>query len=138
MYAVRAFGPHPGDGRAAAKRASSRGLQRSWPGGNMRGWTKGALGLLGGVIALGLGQAQAQEIKLGAFMPISGITADVGAQIKAGIEVAVDRANAGGAHVKVMWYDTEGKADVGLNAVNRALTVDKIDAAVGFLSSDIF
>jgi branched-chain amino acid transport system substrate-binding protein len=99
---------------------------------------KGCLGLLGWAVVLGVAPVTAQEIKLGAFMPVSGITADVGAQIKAGIEVAVDRANASGAHVKVQWYDTEGKADVGLNAVNRALAVDKIAAAVGFLSSDVF
>jgi len=64
------------------------------------------------------------EIKIGAFMPISGISADVGAQIKAGTEVAVERVQGAGdqprgqAHrVRVIWYDDEGKADVGLNAV---------------------
>jgi len=88
--------------------------------------------------------ARAQdEIKLGAFMPISGISADVGAQIKAGIEVAAERAGpvpVGGkpARVRVIWYDTEGKGDVGLNVVTRALTVDRITAGVGFLSSDVF
>ena len=32
----------------------------------------------------------------------------------------------------------EGKGDTGLNVVTRALTVDKITAGVGFLSSDVF
>jgi branched-chain amino acid transport system substrate-binding protein len=87
----------------------------------------------------------AGEIKLGAFMPLSGISADVGAQIKAGAEIAAERAEAQGlklggkpARVRMIWYDDEGKADVGLNAVTRALTVDKITAGVGFLSSDVF
>ena len=78
-------------------------------------------------------------------MPISGISADVGAQIKAGTEVAVERVQAQGIslggkphRVRVIWYDDEGKADVGLNAVTRALTVDKIHVAVGVLSSDVF
>src|SRR5512137_1459078 len=31
------------------------------------------------------------EVKLGAFLPISGISADVGAQMKAGTEVALER-----------------------------------------------
>ncbi len=104
----------------------------------------------GALLALGAGAVPAQaqdggEIKLGAFMPISGISADVGAQIKTGIEVAVERANEQGIRlggrphrVRVIWYDTEGKGDVGLNAVTRALTVDKIRAGVGFLSSDVF
>ncbi|HTZ35883.1 MAG TPA: ABC transporter substrate-binding protein [Stellaceae bacterium] len=98
----------------------------------------GLIGCFGLLWLCAAAPAAAQEIKLGAFMPITGITADVGTQIKAGIEVAVDRANANGAHVRVLWYDTEGKADVGLNAVTRALSVDKIDTAIGFLSSDIF
>ena len=90
------------------------------------------------------GVAVAQdEIRVGAFAPLSGISADVGAQIRAGIEVAVERAGefqVGGkpAKLRVIWYDDEGKGDVGLNVVTRALTVDKIHAGVGFLSSDVF
>jgi branched-chain amino acid transport system substrate-binding protein len=86
-----------------------------------------------------------EEVRIGAFAPISGISADVGAQIKAGTEVAVERVQQQGLgvggrphRVRVIWYDTEGKGDVGLNVVTRALTVDKIHAGVGFLSSDVF
>src|SRR5471032_1189840 len=85
-----------------------------------------------------------QEIKLGAFVTLSGISADVGAQMKAGIEVAVERiaptfmVNGVKTPIKVIWYDDEGKGDTGLNVVTRALTVDKITAGVGFLSSDVF
>ena len=83
------------------------------------------------------------EIKIGAFLPVSGISADVGAQIKAGIEVAVERTGTiplGGkpTKVRVIWYDTEGKGDVGLTVVTRALTVDRVHAGIGFLSSDVF
>ena len=85
------------------------------------------------------------EIRLGAFAPLSGISADVGAQIKAGAEVALDRIAEPGIRlggkpyrVRITWYDTEGKGDVGLNVVTRALTVDKIHVGVGFLSSDVF
>ena len=85
-----------------------------------------ALSLLVVVLLTGVGlhEPAAQdvgEIKLGAFAPISGATADVGAQIKAGAEVAVERFNEqavrlGGKRyrVRLMWYDTEGKGDVGL------------------------
>lgn len=92
-----------------------------------------------------VGAQDVGEIRLGAFMPISGLSADVGGQIKAGIEVAVERANQQGLRlggkpyqVRAIWYDTEGKGDVGLNVVTRALTVDKIHIGVGFLSSDVF
>src|SRR5689334_8462823 len=88
--------------------------------------------------------ARAQdEVKLGAFLPISGISADVGAQMKAGTEVALERMatlQVGGKpmKVRVIFYDDEGKGDVGLNVVTRALTVDKINVGMGFLSSDAF
>jgi len=59
--------------------------------------------------------------------------------------VAVERAQEQGIRlggkpyrVRVIWYDDEGKGDVGLNVVTRALTVDRIHAGVGFLSSDVF
>jgi branched-chain amino acid transport system substrate-binding protein len=103
--------------------------------------------LLAGAVALGFaaGSAQAQqEIKLGAFVTLSGISADVGAQMKAGIEVAVESmaptymVNGVKTPIKVIWYDDEGKGDTGLNVVTRALTVDKITAGIGFLSSDVF
>jgi ABC-type branched-subunit amino acid transport system substrate-binding protein len=78
--------------------------------------------LLIGVAALGLSAGsvvQAQEIKLGAFVTLSGISADVGAQMKAGIEVAVERmapgftVNGVPTPIKVIWYDDEGKGDTG-------------------------
>lgn len=112
----------------------------------MRHWWLGAFGTCLSVAALAVaGPAKAQdEIKIGAFMPVTGVTADVGAQMRAGIEVAVERANARGVKLdrpyklRVIWYDTEGKGDVGLNVVTRALSVDKIDIGVGFISSDVF
>src|SRR5262245_23999849 len=60
----------------------------------MNGTTTIVLGILLALV-VGIAALDAQdaaEIKLGAFMPISGISADVGAQIKAGTEVAVERA----------------------------------------------
>jgi branched-chain amino acid transport system substrate-binding protein len=100
------------------------------------------LGLAAFLAAPLLAGAQ-DEVKLGAFLPISGISADVGAQMKAGTEVAVERMgtlHVGGKpmKVRVIWYDDEGKGDVGLNVVTRALTVDKIHVGMGFLSSDVF
>jgi branched-chain amino acid transport system substrate-binding protein len=112
----------------------------------MRHWWLGAPGICLAAAALAAaGPARAEdEIKIGAFLPVTGVTADVGAQMKAGIEVAVERANAAGVKLdkpyklQVLWYDTEGKGDVGLNVVTRALSVDKIDVGVGFISSDVF
>src|SRR5713226_6931818 len=98
---------------------------------------------LAALLAAPLAACAQDEIRLGAFLPISGISADVGAQMKAGAEVALERmatVQVGGkpAKVRVIWYDDEGKGDVGLNVVTRALTVDKIHVGMGFLASDVF
>lgn len=98
------------------------------------------------VVGLPSGWASAQEmtVKIGAFVTLSGVSADVGAQMKAGMQVAVDRIakdyTVGGkpAKIEVIYYDDEGRADVALNAVTRALTVDKINVGIGFLSSDVY
>jgi branched-chain amino acid transport system substrate-binding protein len=112
----------------------------------MGNWWVRTPGICLGIVALAAASpASAQdEIKIGAFLPVTGVTADVGAQMKAGIEVAVERANAAGVKLdklyklRVIFYDTEGKGDVGLNVVTRALSVDKINVGVGFISSDVF
>lgn len=96
-------------------------------------------------VAFGLAPmgAKAQELVLGAFLTLSGPGGDLGSQMKAGMEMAVDRMQqnfaVGGkpTKIRVIWYDDEGKGDVGLNVVTRALTVDHINVAVGFNSSDI-
>lgn len=89
--------------------------------------------------------AGAVDLRIGAFIPATGAQADVGVQMKGGIDVAIEWlqahpivVNGEPVNIKVIYYDDEAKADVGLNAVTRALTVDKIHAAIGFLSSDVF
>lgn len=89
-------------------------------------------------------EASAQQIlKLGAFVTASGPGADLGSQMRAGIEVAVERmakdfmVDGKPVQVQLVWYDDEGKGDVGLSAVTRAITVDKINVAIGFNSTDI-
>ena len=101
------------------------------------------IALLLATLAAAAPAAAQDEIRVGAFAPLSGISADVGAQMRAGAEVALERLGelrlGGRAHrIRLIWYDTEGKGDVGLNAVIRALTVDRVHAGVGFLSSDVF
>jgi branched-chain amino acid transport system substrate-binding protein len=98
------------------------------------------VGLLPGIAS----EASAQQtLKVGAFVTASGPGADLGAQMRSGIEVAVERIakeytiDGKPAQIQVIWYDDEGKGDVGLSAVTRALTVDKINVAIGFNSTDI-
>ena len=114
-------------------------------------WTSIGIGLLTLAVLSGLfawreGDAQeVGEIHMGGFAPITGISADIGAQMKNGAEVAVERVNQQGIRIggkpyriRMTWYDDEGKGDVGLNVVTRALTVDHIHIGIGFISSDVF
>jgi branched-chain amino acid transport system substrate-binding protein len=111
----------------------------------MRATLRTGLFLLLAALILPITPAWAQdEVKIGAFVTLSGVSADVGEQMKAGIEVAAERIakgyEVGGKpmKVRVIYYDDEGKADTGLNVVTRALTVDRINVGIGFLSSDVF
>jgi branched-chain amino acid transport system substrate-binding protein len=85
-------------------------------------------------------------IKMGVFGPFTGPYVDVGSDIKNGIEMAVRFQNeAGGVQVgkekyrvELVYGDTESKVEAGLSAIDKLITVDKIDIAVGFLHSHIF
>ncbi len=87
-----------------------------------------------------------KAVKMGAFCPLTGPYVDTGTEIKNGIDFAVKLQNqAGGIQVgkdkylvNLVWGDTESKVEVGLSVVEKLITVDKIDVAVGFLHSHIF
>lgn len=114
----------------------------------MRTTTLGIRGLLGLLLALVVmvGPATAQEvIKVGLFSTLTGQGADMGTRIMDGMRMAIDEYNAAGVvvggktyRIQPIRYDDEGKVEVGLSITERALGVDKIDLAVGFLYSGIF
>ncbi len=103
------------------------------------------------VVVLGLALsastvAAAEILKMGAFCPLTGPYVDVGTDIKNGIQLAVKLKNQEGGvlvggekrRVELAWGDTESKVEVGLSVVDKVVTVDKCDVAVGFLHSHIF
>jgi branched-chain amino acid transport system substrate-binding protein len=90
--------------------------------------------------------AAEKVVKMGAFCPLTGPYVDVGTDIKNGIQLAVKLKNQEGGipiggekhRVKLVWGDTESKVEVGLSVIDKVVTVDKVDVAVGFLHSHIF
>jgi branched-chain amino acid transport system substrate-binding protein len=90
--------------------------------------------------------AAEKVLKMGAFCPLTGPYVDVGTDIKNGIQLAVKLKNQEGGvlvggekrRVKLMWGDTESKVEAGLSVIDKVVTVDKVDVAVGFLHSHIF
>ena len=90
--------------------------------------------------------AAEKVVKMGAFAPLTGPHSDNGTELKRGIELAVKLQNQAGGipvgkdkvRVELVWGDTESKVEVGLSVVDKLITVDKIDLAVGFFHSHVF
>ena len=73
----------------------------------------------------------AEEIKLGATLPLSGNYATYGNLIKDGIELAVDELNSSEMPIKVFYEDVPLPGKVIATAINKLLNQDKIHALAG-------
>lgn len=101
--------------------------------------------MLVGLIAFSAFAAE-KVVKIGAFAPLTGPYVDIGTQIANGIKLAVKLANEQGGieiagemyPIELVWGDTESKVEVALSVIDKLITVDHIDVAVGFLHSHIF
>jgi branched-chain amino acid transport system substrate-binding protein len=80
-------------------------------------------------------QAQGSEeiIRIGGFAPFTGPVADVGQQIREGIELAAKHMEKEGIiingkphKIQLFWGDTESKPEVGLSVVEKLITVKRI------------
>src|SRR5215475_5168085 len=112
-----------------------------------------------GAVAFGLaitGAALAQNVKVGAIYPLSGVAASIGVYAKAAIEVAVDIVNndhpelgdlplakgvgltgLGGAKLDVVFADNQGTPAAGQNQTVRLITEEKVVAINGAYQSGI-
>lgn len=79
--------------------------------------------------------ADAQTIKLGVLAPTTGKIAVYGQAVENAVKLAVDQYNKNGGvlgkKVEVIVYDTKGDTTESVNAFNRLVNNDKIDALVG-------
>jgi branched-chain amino acid transport system substrate-binding protein len=88
--------------------------------------------------------AQRGDIKVGVILPLTGPQAITGLKIKNGYELAADEINAaggvkslGGAKLKLIFGDTEGKPDVGVSEVQRLIEKEKVVAIMGCFQSNV-
>lgn len=84
----------------------------------------------------------AQEIVLGAVIPLSGASSTQGEDQRRGIDIAVDEINAaggllGGRKLRVIVEDSGGRAPSALDAAKKLVTVDKVPVVLGEYSSGI-
>ncbi|MDH6165980.1 branched-chain amino acid transport system substrate-binding protein [Variovorax boronicumulans] len=91
------------------------------------------------VTGASLSQAQAQPVKVGIAMDLSGPFAVGGAEAKAGFTVAMKQLNGklGGVPVEFVEADTAGNPDLARQVVERMLLRDKIDLFTGPVGSSV-
>ena len=92
------------------------------------------------MLTLPLG-AKSQDIKIGAIWPLTGSQAAVGQEAKRGLEMAVDRINGSGGvlgrKMRLILEDDKSDPSVGVAAINKLLTADKIQFLVAGYSSTV-
>src|SRR5688572_17120040 len=79
--------------------------------------------------------ADAQPIRVGVFLDLTGMTAGFGAAARDGIQLAADRINAaggvGGRRVVLIFRDDEGRPERASAVVNTLVNQDRVHAVIG-------
>ena len=94
--------------------------------------------LLGGGLVLGLSMtapAQAEELRIGFIAPMTGIFAQIGKDMTNGFQLYLDQHNGklGGADVKFIVEDNQGKPDTAVTKAKKLVLSDKVHMFVGGL-----
>ncbi len=92
--------------------------------------------LLGGTVALGLtATAKSEELRIGYLAPTTGIFAQVGKDMVDGFKMYLDEKNNkfGGADVKFIVEDEQGKPDTAVTKAKKLILQDKVHFFVGGL-----
>ncbi len=84
---------------------------------------------------------EAKEIKIGAVLPLTGEIAEYGKRCKAGIDIAIDELNKGGGikgqALKILYEDSRGNPQEGVNALQKLIKVDGVRVVVGAVASSV-
>ena len=92
-------------------------------------------GLAAGLLAPGLGRAQAGTIKIGSIFSYTGPAAFLGDRMKRSVELFVEEANKkggiGGRRIELTLYDAGSESTKAVLAAKRLIEQDKVDVIVG-------
>ncbi len=82
---------------------------------------------------------QAEELKIGLVVTLSGPSAVLGRQVEGGVQLALDRMDGriGGIDTELIVVDSELKPDVALTRVKRLLERDEVDFVIGTVFSNV-
>jgi branched-chain amino acid transport system substrate-binding protein len=92
--------------------------------------------LLGGALALGLAApAGAEELRIGFISPTTGLYAQIGKDMVDGFQLYLDEhgGKLGGADVKLIVEDDQGKPDLGVTKAKKLILQDKVNLFIGGL-----
>ena len=88
--------------------------------------------------------AETETVRVGALLPFSGGTAAMGAEFKAGMEMAVKNFNEaggvksmGGAQIELVWGDSAGDPQTGVTEIERLITEENVVAMLGPYNSSV-
>lgn len=92
-------------------------------------------------VSLAASALHAQDVTIGAVLPLTGASASIGEDQRRGIELAVERVNASGGvlgkKLRVITEDSGGRAPTALDGAKKLVTVDKVPVVLGEYSSGI-
>ncbi|MHB9057160.1 MAG: ABC transporter substrate-binding protein, partial [Paludibacteraceae bacterium] len=90
------------------------------------------------------GGGDAKEIKIGVILPLTGALAKIGENNKNGYELAVNDVNKnggikalGGAKLKLVYGDSQGKPDVGVSETERLIQNEQVVVVTGAFQSNV-
>lgn len=82
---------------------------------------------------------QTNEIRIGAILPLTGDAALYGEISKSAIDLAVEEINSKGGvqghKISIIYEDSQAKPELAVNAVNKLITVDKVNVIIGPMGS---
>lgn len=95
-------------------------------------------GALAASLVAGLGQAAAEEVVVGAYVPITGALAPLGIDMRNGYQIAVDHvATVKGQPVRLVVEDTQANASRGLQRAQKLVLQDRANVLIGGASSAV-
>jgi branched-chain amino acid transport system substrate-binding protein len=93
------------------------------------------------IFLLGCGKEEADVIKIGAILPLTGNASDYGVKSKRGIDFAVTEINSAGGingkQIQIVYEDDKLEPKDGLNAFNKLSDFDKVPCILGPISSGV-
>lgn len=104
--------------------------------------------LLGGLIVaasvLPTHASAADPVKIGVLVPLTGPVADIGKNLRQGLEWAVEQINASGgikslngAKLELVFGDTQSTPQAGVSAMQKLLSVDRVPVVTGAFQSNV-